>query len=263
MANKYEQIADDLRRKLATGDLAPGDRLDAEQALAKQYRVSTMTMRAALDALKTEGLLESRQGSGTYVRAPRQRVQRTTDRYQWEKDRARASSEERGTTGASEQDTGLTMQDLEFHAEYEEIPATQDLADQFGVSTGTKLLHRTYRTNPRGLPPLSLVDSYLVFDVVAANPELLSAENEPWPGGTQNQLYTIGIEVGKIVDEVSARIPSAREADLLDLGQGVAILALRKKSYSIDGKLVELSDVALAGDATVATYVTHLKPWEN
>jgi GntR family transcriptional regulator len=263
MAIKYERIADDLRQKLANGDLAPGDRLGSEQALAEQYRVSPMTMRAALDALKDEGLIESRQGLGTFVKAPRQQVQRTTDRYQWEKDRARASSEERGTTGASEQDTGLTVQDLEFHAQYEEIPASRDLAEQFGIPEGAMLLHRTYRTNPRGLPPLSLIDSYLVLDVVSANPDLLSAENEPWPGGTQNQLYTIGIEIGKIVDEVSARLPSTREAELLELGRGVAILAIRKKSYAVDGPLVELSDISLAGDATVASYVTNLKPWEN
>ncbi len=262
MTNKYERIADDLRNKLHNGELSAGDRLDSETTMADRYRVSLPTLRAALSTLKAEGLLESRHGKGTFVRAPRQRIRRTTERYQWEKDRARATIEVRGGTGASEQDTGLTMGDLEFFAQYDKIPASQDLASEFAVPVGTTLLHRVYRTNPHGQPPLSLIDSYLVYDVVAANPELLSADNEPWPGGTQSQLFTIGIELDCITDEVTARAPLAHESELLNIGPGVAVLVIRKKSVDINGRLVELSDVVLPGDATVASYSTNLKRWE-
>jgi GntR family transcriptional regulator len=46
--------------------------------------------------------------------------------------------------------------------------------------------------------------------VVAAIPDLLDENNEPWPGGTQHQFSTIGIEMDRIIDEVTARLPAGR-----------------------------------------------------
>src|SRR5688572_5825805 len=75
----YRQLADTLRGVLERGELAPGLRLPAERPLAKALAVSRTTVVRAYEILRTEGWLESRQGSGTQVRrsgAPRA----TTDR---------------------------------------------------------------------------------------------------------------------------------------------------------------------------------------
>ena len=63
----YAGLADALRRAAARGDLPPGTRLPAERALAAVLSVSRGTVVAAYDLLRAEGLLESRQGSGTWV----------------------------------------------------------------------------------------------------------------------------------------------------------------------------------------------------
>lgn len=63
----YRQIADQLRRLVARGPLAPGDRLPAERELARRLGVSRPSLREALIALEVEGLLEVRVGSGIYV----------------------------------------------------------------------------------------------------------------------------------------------------------------------------------------------------
>jgi GntR family transcriptional regulator len=46
---------------------APGDRLPSERSLSKHWGVARMTVRSATDVLVAEGLVERRQGSGTYV----------------------------------------------------------------------------------------------------------------------------------------------------------------------------------------------------
>ena len=89
MAAKYERITDDLREQIINRELAPGTRLPSQTALAEEHRVSLPTVREALGVLEREGLIDSVQGIGTYVREARQRVRRETDRYQWEKNRAR------------------------------------------------------------------------------------------------------------------------------------------------------------------------------
>lgn len=227
-----------------------------------QYKTSVPTMRDALAELLAEGLIDKRHGIGNFVRKPRQRVERNNERHQWEKDRARLVENERKKTGSTEHDTGLTVSDLLFVAEYGEGEANEDLAATFGVSVGTRLLERTYRTTSREEDtPFSLVHSHLVYDLVATNPDLLDAANEPWPGGTQSQLHSIGIELDRIVEHITARPPTAEEAEELGLQKGVSVIVLRKTSIDVDGRVVEISDVTLPGDRTELVFTTHLARW--
>lgn len=69
MANRYEQIADDLRRLITAGTWPVGERLPAEAELAARYRVSTPTLRMSLELLQSEGLIEKRHGIGNFVHA--------------------------------------------------------------------------------------------------------------------------------------------------------------------------------------------------
>ncbi len=63
-----EEIAAHLKRLIATGQLKVGDRLPAERDLAEQLEVSRNSVREALHTLEVTGLIESRQGGGTFVR---------------------------------------------------------------------------------------------------------------------------------------------------------------------------------------------------
>ncbi len=66
----YKRIEDDLRAQIATGQLRPGDRLPTIQQLRVQWGgVNHLTVRRALSALISEGLLRSEQGRGSFVQA--------------------------------------------------------------------------------------------------------------------------------------------------------------------------------------------------
>ncbi|MFG1753665.1 GntR family transcriptional regulator [Streptosporangium sandarakinum] len=261
---RYLQVAEDLRDRINRGEIPADNPLPSEPALADAYGLSRTSVRNAIKQLKDWGLVRTEQGKGTYVRAPRQRVRRTTERYQWEKNRVRLPEEERRKTGATEKDTGLTIDDLAFHAEYTTVEASEDLAAKFGVPTGSRLLHRIYKTSSRKEnSPLSLVRSWLVYDMVAANPDLLTVKKEPWPGGTQHQLYTLGVEIDHIMDEVTARPPQPDEAEILDIETGVSVLVLRKTSFDTEGRVVEVAESILPGDRTELVYITQLERWSE
>lgn len=66
----YRQLADALRRAIDVGGVPLGTVLPPERSLARSLSVSRATVVAAYDRLKAEGWLESRQGSGTWVRTP-------------------------------------------------------------------------------------------------------------------------------------------------------------------------------------------------
>jgi GntR family transcriptional regulator len=262
MAAKYDRIAGDIRQKIATGRYPAGHRLPVETDMVADYAVSLSTVRRALDVLEAEGLVEKQHGTGNFVRERRQRIQRTTDRYQWEKDRVRFSDAERRVEGATEYDTGLDVGLLEFHADYDDLDADEALARAFSVDLGTRLLRRIYTTRKSGeRGPLGIGTSYLVRDMIAANPALLDAANEPWPGGTQHQLSTVGIEIDRIVDRVAARPATAVEAEALDIKPGAALLTLRKTSIDTNDRTVEVADIIWPGDRIETSYVTQLKRW--
>jgi GntR family transcriptional repressor for pyruvate dehydrogenase complex len=64
-----ERLAKRLIEAIQEGRLAAGSRLPTEQALCEQYGVSRTVVREAISMLKREGMVASRQGSGTYVTA--------------------------------------------------------------------------------------------------------------------------------------------------------------------------------------------------
>lgn len=265
MPEAYEEIVADLRRRLADGTWRPGDRLPSERELSRRYAGRTAAVRRALRALAAEGLVERRRGRGTVVRSPRRTARRTNERHQWEKDRARAPREVRRRTGATEHDTGLTAADLVFDVRYREVGADDDLAAAFAVPAGTRLLERVYRTRyAREAAPFNVSRSYLVRAHVAGNPDLLDERNEPWPGGTQHQLRTVGIEVDRVVERVTAaRPPTREEAGLLGMPPGTAVVVLRAALIDTAGRVVEVADVTLPGDRTELTFVTPLRRWAD
>ena len=68
---RYQQIRDDLARRIAAAQWMPDDAIPTEVELTATYGVSTGTLRKAIDLLVADGLLVRSQGRGTYVRRPR------------------------------------------------------------------------------------------------------------------------------------------------------------------------------------------------
>jgi GntR family transcriptional regulator len=66
----YRRVADDLREQINDGRLAPGAKLPTKREMCAQYGVSSQTIESAMLVLKTEGLLDGRQGKGVYVARP-------------------------------------------------------------------------------------------------------------------------------------------------------------------------------------------------
>lgn len=64
----YDQIASRIRVAVAAGDLRPGEPLPSVHQLAGRLRVNPATVVQAYRTLESEGFVEMRQGSGTFVR---------------------------------------------------------------------------------------------------------------------------------------------------------------------------------------------------
>jgi len=65
----YEQIAVRLKAAVATGELKAGDLLPSVRQLAARLRINPATVVQAYRSMEDDGFVESRQGSGTFVRS--------------------------------------------------------------------------------------------------------------------------------------------------------------------------------------------------
>lgn len=69
VTRSYEQVVDQLLERIHAGTFAPSERLPTERELGELFGVSRGVIREAIKVLGTLGVVESRQGSGTYVSA--------------------------------------------------------------------------------------------------------------------------------------------------------------------------------------------------
>jgi GntR family transcriptional regulator, transcriptional repressor for pyruvate dehydrogenase complex len=64
----YEEVTEALHDMIRTGQLPPRSKLESVQQLAENFQVSRSAIREALSALKAMGLVEMKQGEGTYIK---------------------------------------------------------------------------------------------------------------------------------------------------------------------------------------------------
>ncbi|MFF7352934.1 winged helix-turn-helix domain-containing protein [Streptomyces filipinensis] len=66
----YLQIADEFKRKIRDGELAPGDKLPSEAELMTKHGVSRTVARQAISRLREDGYAISHQGKGSFAALP-------------------------------------------------------------------------------------------------------------------------------------------------------------------------------------------------
>jgi|SRR6266508_3179188 len=246
---RYRLVADELRRRILAGAIAPGQLLPSETVLIEEFGVSRGTIREAVALLRAEGLVVTEHGRGTYAR-PVLPVRRLgSDRYRRE---VESLAEPRPPETSFTRDQGVDWSAYQLDKEFREVPASAAVAELFGVEPGTMLLERQFLFRAHGVPQQMSVSSYPLA-LVAGTP-VADPANEPWPGGNIAQLHSLGITVTKIRERVRARMPLADETQALRIPSGVPVLAITRQTYDGD-RVVEVAvDIVLPADRTELVY---------
>jgi GntR family transcriptional regulator len=261
----HVQIADDIRVRIEKGEIEPGDSLPTTRELAAAWGCSVGSARAAVALLGTQGLVTGGRGRPSIVRIPPRLVVRDNDRHQAEKDLALQPEDVRRRHGEAEDDLGLQLEDTDPRAAYVRVPAGEELGAVFGVAPGEELLRKTYekRDKRTGWTRYTYSVSYVPVRLLESKPELLSDSCESWPGGHMHQFRMVGIEIAKVVDEVTARMPTTVEAQRWALEDGVPLVLVRRISIDTTGRVVEVSDAQYPADRTLLRFTTPLALWKD
>ena len=82
----YEQIMDQIKAKITAGELKENDALPSVRTLAKELKISALTVKKAYDNLEQEGYTVTVHGKGTYVAAANKERMKEEQRREVEED---------------------------------------------------------------------------------------------------------------------------------------------------------------------------------
>ncbi|UJW34508.1 GntR family transcriptional regulator [Saccharothrix sp. AJ9571] len=213
---KYHQIANSIRRQIITGELKPGDSVPSERRLEKDWNVARPTAADALRLLRHQGYVESRHGSGTYVRAdlPGGHGRRFAQ--------ARTVEVSFGAGGAPEV---LLV---------EETAVPSHVADAFGQHADIPAVRRQVLVNDENGTPSELRTSWFSKELAAQAPQLLDPAKSPASIDDYVTAQT-GRKPSYGRDQVSARLATAGERKRLQLPNPSAVLEQHLILFDAEG----------------------------
>lgn len=206
-----DQIADELRKRIASGELPPGEKLPSEAQIGEEFGVSRITVRRALDLLQKEGLILARTGIGRIVRKhlvldthpmTYERLDRPKDQDSYIA-AARAQGREPST---------------QFEMRVELPPA--DVAQRLKVGDDELVCVRQVTRYVNG-DVWALQLSYYPMDV--ANKAGLVTPHDV-AKGTVRAMSEAGFHEVGYVDVITARVPTPQEARDLEMEAGTALI---------------------------------------
>lgn len=239
----YRQVADELRGQIHRHDLNPGGQLPTEARLMDEYGVSRNTIRLALGLLRSEGLVITGQGRGSFVaEMPSGAARRSTPPQRHVVDRHSLDRQiiEFGEPGDADRvDVTVTTR-----------TAPPVIADALRLPDGARVLERR-RVLFRDGQPSQTADTYV--------PEELAADDDirrstPLTGGIAPALEQAGRPIAGHVDEITVRMPSPIEAQELQIATGVPLVAVLRTAYDSTDVPVCATIALLPGDRHLLRY---------
>jgi GntR family transcriptional regulator len=221
----YYQLENILRSKIEGGEVLPNHKLPTEQELSREYKISRATVRQALAALVSEGLLYRKQGKGTFVT-------------------------EKATQTKTVKLTGFT-EDLfaEGHRaetrvmEIRSVPAPERIAGMLRITAGEDVI-RFKRLRSLDGGPFSYVINYMVPEIG----EKLTERDLQAHTVLHLLEEMLGILLGTIRHSVEAVKADVEVASLLGVNVFDPVLFIETAVHSAEGRAVEAVDSYFRSD---------------
>ena len=217
---RFTEIAQDLRERVALGDVSRDGALESETEMCARYGVSRPTVRRALELLRDEGLLQSRQGAGWFVigSAIHQPLALGTFRH----------------AGSALAESGATV--CREVTEFSFVTAPPGAAAVLGLPSGSSVLHvrSVRRVDGESLD----VAHEWVPESFAARVSRADAVDP----GVWGSLSRGGHPIATVRQTITAGVASDADAALLRTSPGMPLLLVRRLALGAGGIPLALSD---------------------
>ena len=229
---RYLQLHRHIRSAIQSGDLAPDDQLPAERDLADAAEVSRVTVRKAIAELVSDGLIDQRQGAGSFVRAAAPKLEQSLSSLVSFTENMQA----RGMTSTSE------ILSLGLYR-----PTSEEMMS-LGLSSNDRVA-RIERLRSASGTPMALEQSSLPGDIL------------PHPEQIDVSLYALLRKTGqaptRAIQRVTATNLSASDAQMFHLPEGAAVLKIERTGYLTTGRPIEFTSGLYRSD--IYDFVSELR----
>lgn len=239
----YRQIAGMLREAINAGQLAAEERLPSEAALIDHFGVARMTVRQAVQELRSEGLVISEHGRGVFVRSSPPIRRLASDRFAR---RHRASGKAAFTVEAEK--SGYTPK-VDNIAVTREKPNSV-VAERLRLTTDEDVVVRSRRYLADGRPVETAI-SYIPAEFAKGTK---IEQVDTGPGGIYARLEEAGHKLARFTEEVGARMPTPEERRALQLPAGAPVLTVVRTAYDTNDVAVEVCDTVKVASAYLLEY---------
>ncbi|HWE15474.1 MAG TPA: GntR family transcriptional regulator [Solirubrobacteraceae bacterium] len=219
-------VRDRLRREIASGELAPGQRLGAEREIAQRLNVSRSTVRGALAQLQRDGAIRRARGRNGGIFVAERKI-------------------ERDLTSLAGLPAYLRRQGFASDARVVStatIAADDEVAAALGLAAAA-LVHEVVRVRLADQEPISLERASFP---AAAFPGLLDHSLS----GSIYELLQVqfGLAPGEAEERIEVQAAGAVEARLLGVPRGAPLVAIERTAWDTDGVAFEHSRDLFRGD---------------
>ena len=251
---KYRQLAASLREAIDDGRLTPGEELPSEAEMMEGTGLSRGSIRDALGILESEALIVKRSGAATRVRDTP--PQRPIDAERYGRTlRLLKSGEPHPLTSAFTEHHGISWPQYTVDAHVTKEPATAEDARRLLLPEGSDLLRRRFVKYAKG-QPMELQRSAIPWKLAGGTP-LIDPGQQPWPGGTIAELFSLGLEVTRVTHDAEARMPRDDERKALRMETPGPVISM-VRVFWVGERPVEASRVISPGDRAVLHYEVEL-----
>ncbi len=217
---RYQEIAGLLRERIADGEFPGGRLLPSESDLSTAYDASRVTVRKALEALREEGLVDSRQGFGWFVAA----------------DPLRQTLGRLGTIEAQLAESGVSARRKVLDFGFVKAPR------HVASALGTSRVLEVRRVNLADGVPFARVTVWVPEDLAG---DLSHATVE------RSSFYDLlPVEVGGATQTIGAAAASVNDAELLEIPVGSPVLRCQRLTHSVEGRVVLFSEFVFPAHTT-------------
>jgi len=238
----YLQIADDLRDRILSGTLAAGEKLPSQSDLMRDYDMSRTVAKMAINVLRSEGLITSHPGKGSFVRHARQVRRLGNDRYQRRHDASPPFTSDAKAAGQTAR--------WEHHSREERASAV--IAERLAIEPGDPVMVTEYRFFADD-EPTQLSISYEPLAITRGTPIELPEEGDVL--GVIARMDSISQRVTEVGERVTTRAPRPHETEALSIPAGVPVLCIVRTHYANTTPL-ETADIIVPGDRYEVTWRT-------
>ncbi|MEV4772618.1 GntR family transcriptional regulator [Micromonospora humida] len=202
---KYVVIVNAVQQRIEDGTYPLGAMLPSETELIREFRASRPVVVRALDLLRQDGWIESRQGKGRFVLGP---------------------------PGGKEQRSGARRYGLLDDDERAEstllaagtVPAPPRAAVALGVEPGTPVVARRRLITVDGVGPVELGTAFLSVELAEGTG--VGSEDTMPEGLLRHVASRKRLKFDHVTERISARLPSVEEAELLQVRKSDPVLTV-------------------------------------